>query len=42
MTNRALIVVDPDGVVAWSHLADSPGELPGVDKVREGLAAVAA
>lgn len=42
MTNRALIVVDPDGVVAWSFLADSPGELPGVDKVREGLAAVAA
>jgi peroxiredoxin len=40
MTNRALIVVDADGVVAWSFLADSPGELPGVDKVREGLAAV--
>ncbi|MBF6620775.1 MAG: redoxin domain-containing protein [Patulibacter sp.] len=40
MTNRALIVVDADGVVAWSHLAASPGELPGVDKVREGLAAV--
>ena len=42
MTNRALVVVDPDGVVAWSYLADSPGELPGVDKVREGLSAVAA
>lgn len=42
MTNRALVVVDPDGVVAWSFLADSPGELPGVDKVREGLAAVPA
>ncbi|MGE4427136.1 MAG: redoxin domain-containing protein [Solirubrobacteraceae bacterium] len=41
MTNRALVVVGPDGVVAWSHLADSPGDLPGVDKVREGLAAVA-
>jgi peroxiredoxin (alkyl hydroperoxide reductase subunit C) len=39
MTNRALIVVGPDGTVAWSHLASSPGELPGVDKVREGLAA---
>lgn len=42
MTNRALVVVDPDGIVAWSFLADSPGELPGVDKVREGLAAVPA
>jgi peroxiredoxin (alkyl hydroperoxide reductase subunit C) len=42
MTNRALVVVAPDGTVAWSHLASSPGELPGVDKVREGLAAVAA
>ncbi|MCK9249025.1 MAG: redoxin domain-containing protein [Solirubrobacteraceae bacterium] len=42
MTNRALVVVGPDGVVAWSHLADSPGHLPGVDKLREGVAAVAA
>ncbi len=42
MTNRALVVVGPDGVVAWSHLAASPGELPGADKVREGLAAVPA
>ena len=31
MTNRALVVIDPDGVVAWSHLADSPGDLPGVE-----------
>ena len=29
MTNRALVVVGPEGVVAWSHLADSPGDLPG-------------
>lgn len=42
MTNRALVVVAPDGTVAWSHLADSPGDLPGVDKIREGLAAVTA
>lgn len=42
MSNRALVVVGPDGTVAWSHLASSPGELPGVDKVREGLAAVGA
>lgn len=39
MTNRALVVVGPDGTVAWSHLASSPGELPGVELVREGVAA---
>ncbi|MGX6447502.1 redoxin domain-containing protein [Patulibacter sp. S7RM1-6] len=42
MTNRALVVIAPDGTVAWSHLAASPGELPGVDLVREGLAAAKA
>jgi len=42
MTNRALVVVGPDGVVAWSYLASSPGELPGADKVLEGVAAVGA
>lgn len=40
MTNRALVTVGPDAVVAWSHLAANPGELPGVELVREGLAAV--
>jgi peroxiredoxin len=40
MTNRALIIVGPDGVVAWSHLADSPGDLPGVNLIFDGLAAV--
>jgi peroxiredoxin len=39
MTNRALVIVDPDGVVRWSHLADSPGDLPGVNLVFDGLAA---
>ena len=29
----------PDGVVRWSYQADSPGELPGVELLREGLAA---
>ncbi|WP_210493358.1 redoxin domain-containing protein [Patulibacter sp. SYSU D01012] len=42
MTNRALVVVGPDGTVAWSHLAASPGELPGVELVREGVAAAKA
>jgi peroxiredoxin len=41
MTNRALVIVGPDGVVAWSHLADSPGDLPGVNLIFDGLAAAA-
>jgi peroxiredoxin len=41
MTNRALVIVDPDGVVQWSHLADSPGDLPGANLIFDGLAASA-
>lgn len=40
MTNRALVIVGPDGVVAWSHLADSPGDLPGVNLIFDGLESV--
>ena len=39
MTNRALVIVGPDGVVKWSHLADTPGDLPGVNLIFDGLAA---
>jgi peroxiredoxin (alkyl hydroperoxide reductase subunit C) len=39
MTNRALVVVDPEGVVQWSYLADNPGELPGANLIFDGLAA---
>jgi len=42
MTNRALVIVGPDGVVTWSHLAANPGELPGVNLIFDGLAASAA
>jgi peroxiredoxin (alkyl hydroperoxide reductase subunit C) len=42
MTNRALVLVGPDGVVRWSHLADSPGELPGVNLIFDGLRAITA
>jgi peroxiredoxin len=35
---RALVVTGPDGVLAWSHQADSPGDLPPVELLREGLA----
>ena len=42
MSNRALVIVGPDGVVTWSHLAANPGELPGVNLIFDGLAASAA
>ena len=41
VTNRALVIVDAEGVVRWSHLADSPGDLPGVGLIFDGLAAAA-
>jgi len=34
---RALVVTGPDGVITWSHQADSPGDLPGLDLLRTGL-----
>ncbi len=37
MTNRALVIVGPDKVVTWSHLADSPGDLPGVNLLFDNL-----
>lgn len=36
---RALVITDPDGVIRWSYEADSPGELPSPDLLREGLTA---
>jgi len=41
-SNRALVVVGPDAVVRWSHLAASPGDLPRPALLLEGLAAVPA
>ena len=38
MTNRALVIFDPEGVVQWSYLASSPGELPGANLIFDGLA----
>ena len=37
MTSRALVIVRPDGTVGWSHLADSPGDLPGANLIFDGL-----
>jgi peroxiredoxin (alkyl hydroperoxide reductase subunit C) len=39
---RALVIVGPDGVVAWSYQAPSPGDLPGANLIFDGLAASAA
>jgi len=39
MTNRALVLIGPDGVVRWSHLAGSPGDLPGVNLIFDALGA---
>ncbi len=39
---RALVITGPDGVVRWSYQAPTPAELPGVDLLREGLAAASA
>jgi peroxiredoxin len=35
--HRALVIVDPRGVVKWSYLADNPGELPGANLIFDGL-----
>jgi peroxiredoxin len=35
---RALVITDPDGVVRFSYEAPSPGELPSVELLREGVA----
>jgi len=39
---RALIIVGPDTVVAWSYQAPAPTELPGANLIFDGLDAVAA
>jgi peroxiredoxin (alkyl hydroperoxide reductase subunit C) len=39
---RALVIVGPDAVVAWSYQAPSPRELPGANLIFDGLDAVAA
>ncbi|HEY1458336.1 MAG TPA: redoxin domain-containing protein [Solirubrobacteraceae bacterium] len=37
---RALVIVGPDGVVRFSYEAPSPGDLPGVNLLFDGLDAV--
>jgi peroxiredoxin len=35
---RALVIVDPDGTIKWSYQAPTPGDLPGVNLIFDGLA----
>jgi mycoredoxin-dependent peroxiredoxin len=39
---RALVIIGPDAVVAWSYQAASPGELPGANLIFDGLDALSA
>ena len=41
-SSRALVIVDADGVVTWSHEAASLGDLPGANLIFDALAAPAA
>ena len=34
---RAIVIVDPEGVVKWSHEAPNPGEIPGANLIFDGL-----
>jgi len=36
---RALVILDADGIVRWSYEAPNPGEVPGANLIFDGLAA---
>lgn len=38
-SNRTLVLVDEDGMVAWAHESPSPGEFPGANVIFDALAA---
>jgi peroxiredoxin len=40
-SHRAIVILDPDGIVRWSYEAPNPGELPGANPSFEGLDALA-
>ena len=42
VSNRALVIVDPEGVVQWSWEGEHPGVMPGANLIFDGLAAGAA
>jgi peroxiredoxin len=39
ISNRALVIVDPEGVVQWSWEGEHPGVMPGANLIFDGLAA---
>jgi peroxiredoxin (alkyl hydroperoxide reductase subunit C) len=39
MAQRALVIVDRQGIVQWSYQAATPGDLPGANLIFDGLAA---
>ena len=41
VSNRALVIVDPEGVVQWSWEGEHPGVLPGANLIFDGLDATA-
>ncbi len=41
-TARALVLIDPDGVVRWTHKSPSPLEIPGANLIFDALAAQSA
>ena len=38
-SNRAIVIIDPDGVVQWSWEGEHPGVMPGANLIFDGLAA---
>jgi peroxiredoxin (alkyl hydroperoxide reductase subunit C) len=40
MTNRAVVVVGPDGIVKWSHESEALGEFLAPDEIHDALHAV--
>ena len=36
-SNRSLVLIDGDGVVAWSHAAEAPLEIPGANLIFDAL-----
>jgi peroxiredoxin len=36
---RALVIIDPEGIVKWSYEAPSPADLPGANMIFDGLKA---
>jgi peroxiredoxin len=40
-SDRAIVIVGPDLAVTWSYVADTPGDLPGVNLIVDALAATA-